>query len=148
MKTLRRRKRRINLTEQRVSYIKKLIASLPGNKQLTWNELVGEIKNQTSYLWSRQALQSHSEIKTAYENKREEYRKFRKTGKPPRELLPEHEILAQKYAGVRAENAELLKTLHAYDVRLITYLQNAIGKGISQEQLERPLVPPNRGQTD
>lgn len=148
MKTRRRSKRRENLTELRISYIEKLIVSFSCEKLLTWQALVGEVKNQTGYLWSRQALQAHSDIKTAYDNKRNEYRTFRKTGKHIRERLPEHEILEQKYAGVKAENAELRKTLKAYDVRLITYLQNAISHGISQEQLDRPLPPPYRGQTD
>ena len=148
MERRQRSKRHAILSESRVLHITKLISGLPSQTSPTWERIVKEVESQTGCLWSRQALEAHVKIKLAYKNKKQEFRALSSTGMSPRTRLPEKMILEQKYQSLRDENSELRNTLLDYDVRLITYTQNAINHGITQEQLERPLVPPHRGQTD
>jgi hypothetical protein len=93
-------------------------------------------------------LQAHQPIKDAYDNHAQRFREYRQTGKNPRAKPPEIVVLQQKLDKERAENADLRETLRQYDERLCTYFQNALRHGISPEQLEAPLVPPYRSQTD
>ena len=49
---------------------------------------------------------------------------------------------------LEAELEQLRKTLRAYDDRFVRYVGNALRLGIRQEELERELLPIDRGTTD
>lgn len=136
------------LNKVREGHIVGLIAAMPCEKPPTWSAIVQLIQNETGCSWSRQALQAHEAIKDAYIKKNRQYRTYRDTGKTPRERLPEHLVLENKISELSEEVCDLRATLEKYDSLLTTYMVNAINLGLTQEQLERPLTPPYRGQTE
>ncbi|CAM2191451.1 putative Hypothethical protein [Paraburkholderia kururiensis] len=143
-----RRKMKRRLTKNEVTLLAKLITGLPSNQAVSWESIVALAKRQFDYVWTRQALQAHPDIKNAYSERGKLHSQFCKTGKTPRATAPEIDVLQQKLDKEQAENAQNRETLREYDELLCTYVTNAIKHGISPEQLGAPLVPPYRAQSD
>ncbi|MEO9383642.1 hypothetical protein [Chromobacterium phragmitis] len=139
---------RRHLTERQILHIATLIKEWTTPTPPTWEKIVTLVAQELHHQWSRQTLQSHPQIKQAYENKVATCRSQLKTGKQPPQRLPEHIVLEQKLEQLKNENEELQARLHEYDELLLCYLGNAIRYGVTQEQLEQPLIPPSRQQTD
>ncbi|MBX9348502.1 hypothetical protein K5M36_15510 [Chromobacterium vaccinii] len=139
---------RRHLTERQILHIATLIKEWTTPTPPTWEKIVTLVAQELHHQWSRQTLQSHPQIKQAYENKVAACRSQLKTGKQPPQRLPEHIVLEQKLEQLKNENEELQARLHEYDELLLCYLGNAIRYGVTQEQLEQPLIPPSRQQTD
>ncbi|MBP4047406.1 hypothetical protein [Chromobacterium violaceum] len=136
------------MTERQILHIAALIKEWTNSAPPTWKRIVTLVAQELHHQWSRQTLQSHPQIKQAYENKVAACRYQLKTGKQPPQHLPEHIVLEQKLEQLENENEELKARLHEYDELLLRYLGNAIRYGVTQEQLEQPLTPPPRQQTD
>ncbi len=144
----RKPNQRRHLTERQILHIAALIKEWANSAPPTWERIVTLVAQELHHQWSRQTLQSHPQIKQAYENKVAACRYQLKTGKQPPQHLPEHIVLEQKLEQLESENEELNARLHEYDELLLRYLGNAIRYGVTQEQLEQPLIPPSRQQTD
>ncbi|MFV8511341.1 hypothetical protein ACNRBV_09550 [Ralstonia pseudosolanacearum] len=142
----RSKKRR--LTDDEVTRIASLIKGQPSTAPMTWEDVVRLVDSYIGHEWSRQTLQAHGKIKSAYDEHARRHQQHRATGKAPATKAPEIVVLQQKLEKERMENATLRETLREYDERLCTYLQNAISHGLTPEQLGAPLIAPYRAQTE
>jgi hypothetical protein len=61
--------RRIRITDQHVGTICDIIERWP--RPITWNEIISESVRTLGHFWTRQDLERHESIKTAYAAKRD-----------------------------------------------------------------------------
>src|SRR3954469_8090769 len=61
--------RRVRITNQHVDAIRGIIERWPS--PITWNEVIAESARTLGHTWTRQALERHEAIKTAYAAKRD-----------------------------------------------------------------------------
>jgi hypothetical protein len=124
-----------------------MIGGQSADIQCEWEDIAKLGESLFGYKWTRQTLQSRDDIKKAYDAHTNKRRHVRKTGKLPPTKAPEVDVVEQKLAKLRTEYTALERTLKSYDELLVRYMHNAIRLGLSLEQLEAPLVKPERGQT-
>lgn len=136
-------KKRKLLSSEGVIRVVRAIQAAPAMDSLTWSD-IQRIAGQHAgdgYIWTRQALERHPEIKSAYLAHDVERRKRAKRGGVAGRRLSE----PQKIARLESEIEVLRKTLRDYDERFATYLVNATRHGLTVEQLADPLQRPSRG---
>jgi len=146
-KQRKRSKRSVRLTDAYKSIIRTLINKWPENRRLTWEDVIKMAEEAIGNRWTRQALCSHEELNAAYETAVQRYTTYRLRGPKKKVHADETEVLRQRSARLAAEIDALKETLRKSDDRLVRYLGNAIRHGITQEMLEAPLIPIDRGRT-
>jgi hypothetical protein len=116
---------------------------MTASQPLTWADIqrLASEHAGAGYKWTRQALERHAAIKSAYLTHETARRKLIKSGGRTGRRLTE----PQKMARLEQESEVLHKRLDEYDERFATYLANAIAHGLTVEQLSRPLERPSRG---
>jgi len=134
---------RQHLSKEGVMRTVRVIQATPPLACLTWSDIQKIASEQAGggYVWTRQALERHAEIKRAYQFHEERRKKLtRRGGKGVSRLTDD-----QKLSRLEQENEALRKTLSEYDARFATYLANAIGHGMSLQEISKPLSAPSRG---
>lgn len=112
---------------------------------LTWQAVIDLAEGLFLYRWSRQALESHEAIKTAFQTRQIEGP--RKARRAPRD--PALAIYARQVEALQDENRALKAKLAAYEQRFARWLANALTeKGMTEARLDAALPPNDRGQTD
>lgn len=142
MNNSRRRARKF-LTEDGIVRVVRAIESLSVTTALTWEDVKRLASEHAGdgYVWTRQALEKHRQIKDAYLSHESARRRHAKSGNRTSGRLSEPQRLARLEAEVEALRA----TLNQYDQRFATYLANAVAHGMTVQQLSAPLRPPSRG---
>jgi len=136
-------KKRKLLSSEGVIRIVRAIQAAPAMDSLTWLDIqrIASEHAGDGYIWTRQALERHAEIKSAYLAHDVERRKRAKRGGAAGRRLSE----SQKIARLESEIEALRKTLREYDERFATHIVNALRHGLTVEQLGEPLRRPSRG---
>lgn len=141
----RRKKRARNLSD---ADIKEIVEILDGwtTKDLSWQRLVDEVSRRTFRTYTRQALFKKERIRIAFETTKKRFPATKNT--PSRNVSPEVQSLLDckarleaKIERLEAENNRLLE-------QLVVLSRNAYARGLSAEDLNQPLPPVNRGQTE
>lgn len=125
-----------HLTESDVLRICTLVATWP-LPTITWDALTHEVKLRLGVLWSRQALQKHPSIRSAFQQKKRS---------PVRQRMKDLELAALQRLRNRIQ--ELEATLGRYEERFACHIFNARRGGLSLQDLEAPLPRVGRGQSD
>ena len=137
------KKRRQRLSSDGVKRIVRAIQATDPALEVTWKDvqkLAGEHAGN-GYIWTRQALERHADIKAAYLAHEMSRKKLAKDAVRSGRRYTE----SQKIARLEQECADLRATLDRYDERFATYIANAISHGLSVEQLSTPLSAPTLG---
>ena len=143
----KRNKRAVRLSDAHKAILRTLIGKWPENRRLTWNGVIRIAEEALGYTWTRQALCSHEELSAAYEGAVKRYSSFRLNGSKKKVEGDEVEVLRQRTARLTAEIDALKETLRKSDDRFVRYIGNAIWHGVTQEMLEAPLIPIDRGRS-
>jgi hypothetical protein len=134
------------LSQLDVTKICSLIGSWPGSK-ITWDLVVEHVQSFVGHRWTRQALEKHDRIKTAYHARRNSLRSGNRRRRTA-PLNPAEVLLRQRVEGLQAEIDGLKAQITAYEDLFIRHHYNAHARGISEAELAAPLPPIDRGQTD
>jgi hypothetical protein len=129
--------------------IRDICSMLDGWKgPLTWNALLAGVKGLTGQMYSRQALDSHDEIKTAYAVRKGILQNVKDAeavaGGPAASGRPTEERMARlvaENARLRAENDRLLGMF-------AVWAYNAALHGLNKERLNQPMPSTDRGRTN
>lgn len=112
---------------------------------LTWQAAIDLAEGLFAHKWTRQAFESHAEIKAAFQTRQAEGP--RKAKRTPRD--PALAMYAKQIEALEEENRTLRGKLAAYEQKLARYIANALTvKGMTEAVLDAPLPPNDRGQTD
>lgn len=125
--------RYVHLTPQYVQQLVTCINEWDASKPLTWGAVVTFGRQQLNVLWTRQTLAKNDAIRSAYEARRQDFRKGRTGPRSPKHPRD------QQLAKLKNEYNELQETLKKYDRLLITYIRNATRHGWPLDKLEQPL---------
>lgn len=131
--------RRVRITDQHVDAIRNIIDRWP--RPITWNEIIAESARNLGHTWTRQALERHEAIKAAYAAKRDAQAK-------PCPIDPTVALLIQKVERQVQEIGRLEKLVESYKDLFIRYQYNAHARGIAPAELEMPLPPIDRRQSE
>lgn len=116
---------------------------------LTWERLAGRVETVLGRPFSRQALDAHSKIKLAYQARKVRIRRVLasvRAGKPDlSEVTPELAMALQRASALQARVDTLQATVDAYEMKFIIWLYNARVMGLSENVLNAPLAPVDRG---
>ena len=116
---------------------------------LTWERLTARVTLVLGRPFSRQALDAHAKIKIAYQSRKSRLRKVLasvRAGKPDlNEIPPELAMALQRAETLQARVDRLQTTVDAYELKFVTWLYNARIAGMSEDVLNAPLPPVDRG---
>ena len=105
--------------------------------KLTWELLCQEIEKRVYIRYTRQALNSHKEIKLAYKTAK---------ARPPEKLINGRKIYSDfeaiesdRIERLKAENERLKAEVASWQERYNRWVYNAYSRGLSEGDLERPL---------
>lgn len=116
---------------------------------LTWERLTDRVALVLGRPFSRQALDAHAQIKVAYQSRKVRLRKILasvRAGKPDMsEIPPELAMALQRAEALRARVDRLQTTVDTYELKFVTWLYNARIAGMSEDVLNTPLPPVDRG---
>jgi hypothetical protein len=131
-----------------IELIAKLVREMPINLRPSWPAIIILAQAATGKAFSRQSLSSHEPIEQSYQARIDDYRRRRSTGLEPREPIVDDDPEQRRVRNIELENASIRGKIEAYEDLLIRIIQNAMSFGITQEQLEAPLVPREQGRSD
>lgn len=137
-------KRSKNLDDQAIEEIVKIIDGWTG--KLTWELLIKAILIRMYQEYRRQALYNHVRIRDAFALKKKMLRNGKEVASD--NVSPEVQALLQKIARLESENARLESENNNLLMQFATWAHNAAQRNLSEEYLNQPLPPVNRGQTD
>ena len=127
--TRKRRKRAPTLTPARIEGIADIIRTWRG--RLTWRRLCEEIERQSHASYTRQALDRHLQIKTAYNLRRGSGASPDQTENPSRS--------EERLQKLRLQVKELEKIQQNLLERFARWSVNAAQRGLDEDYLDRPL---------
>jgi len=134
---------RRRVTEADVSKVIGLIQTWPDTR-ITWPLLVERVSSYLGQSWTRQALERHEPIKTAYQAVRDGRRRARASSP----VDPAETVWKRRAEALHAEVEELKRRLERYEERFVRYEYNASKHGLKSGVLGQPLPPIDRGRTD
>lgn len=135
----------MKLTSRQVASIASTVRKLDDADRPTWDTVARIAKELTRHQFSRQALEKHSSIKTAYSERVDAYRRRRATG---RSETRDADSPPTQENELSEATKRFKQQLEEYDRRLILLVSNATARGISLEELEADLSRRNRGWSD
>lgn len=128
--------------------IELIVSVLDGwSSKLTWDLLAEAIEKRTRVRYTRQALDKHARIKTAFQLTKERLSGAPRTARKHKLSEAEAEALAQRYERLQAENKRLERENNRLLEQFQTWLYNAHLKGLTKEYLSTPLPRVDREQT-
>ena len=118
-----------------------IIRRMPGTP--TWQRIVRAVGEETSFAYTRQALQAHAPIKAAYDDRRR--------GDPavpggPR-LSARARATIEREKGYKRQIVELQAELARYRDKFVLWSHNAYARGLSEQLFERDLPPIDRARS-
>ena len=116
-----------------------LIRSWP-TLPLTWDLITGSVALRGIGGWTRQALAGNERILEAYRQRKVALAK----GKTKTSRDPAVVVLKRQVEDLQARLADVQGKLAAYEERFLIMIRNAAVKGVSPDELERPLLPIDR----
>lgn len=132
------------LSASDVAAIRAIIEGWPDDGRITWEELVRHVRGTLGRTWSRQALDRHAEIKSAYLQRR----RIEREDPGRRKVDPAEVVQARHVASLKARIAELEERLAAYEAIFVRHQFNAERKGVMPGELDMPLPDIDRRRTD
>ena len=148
-----RRRHRVDaqhMTDADVERAVRLLDEWPRGRRgrLSWDRLKSALE-ESGRTWSRQTLDAKPEIARAFQTAKKKLRNGRDpapaSAQPDEEAIPPIdpaiELLQRKIAGLEAEIVRLTAALGRYDERFIRYQRNAQLRGMTIDELNRPLPP-------
>lgn len=115
---------------------------------MTWDRITDRVALVLRRPFSRQALEAHGRIKTAYQTRKVRLRRVIasvRAGKPDlEEVPPELALVLRRSEALQARVDRLQVTVDAYDAKFVTWLHNARIAGISEDALNAPLPKVDR----
>lgn len=140
----RRKKRARNLSDVD---IKEIVEILDGwtAEELSWQRLVDEVSRRTFRTYTRQALFKKERIRIAFEITKKRCPVIKDT--PSRKISPEVQFILDSKARLEAKVERLEVENNRLLEQLVVLSRNAYARGLSAEDLNRPLPPVNRRQT-
>ncbi|TIO79347.1 MAG: hypothetical protein E5X74_10115 [Mesorhizobium sp.] len=132
-KSKARPKRRVAITEEYIADIREFIVEWRGVP--TWEDIVNEAERVCGHKWSRQGLNKHKEIVDAYHDKVSTKSIMPHVAEGDLAIMHLEEKVQQK----EVELQQLRRQLKTYDELFVRYQANAHRRGITPEELERPL---------
>lgn len=134
-----------NLDDAAIELIVSVLDGWAG--KLTWDLLAEAIEKRTRVRYTRQALDKHGRIKTAFQLTKERLAGAPRAARKPKLSEAEAEALAQRYERLLAENERLERENNRLLEQFQTWLYNAHLKGLTKEYLSSPLPHVDREQT-
>ena len=132
-----------HLSRQDIAAIVNLIRGWEETK-LTWSAICEEAEPLIGKLPTRQSLNAHEAITTAYQTKKDLLK-----GKAPKKPRPASlNAAASRIANLEAELAEVKEQNRRYKQMFTIWQYNAYKKGISESQLNMPLPKIDRERSD
>lgn len=133
---------RRHLTSADISKVVGLIQSWPEGR-ITWPLLVEYVALYVGHRWTRQALERHEAIKSAYLSVRDG-----RTSTTSRTQDPAEVVRQRRTETLQRKVEQLKQQLATYEERFVRYEYNAHVRGVSPAELDRPLPEIDRGRTD
>lgn len=130
------------LTDPDIEVICSILDGWNGN--LTWNALIDAVIVRLKRKYTRQALDRHSRIKSAYSNRKEALRG--KTARPEVKSL-ELQMSLERIDRLKAEIQRLMAENKQLLEQFARWAYNAHCKGLTEWQLNQPLPPVDRART-
>jgi hypothetical protein len=116
---------------------------------LTWDRVGERTALVLGRPFTRQALDGHLAIKAAFQARKRRLRRIReavRSGKQADdEMPPELAFAIQRADALQTKVDRLQATLDAYEAKFVVWLFNARAGGLSEERLNTPLAPVDRG---
>lgn len=113
--------------------------------KLTWDLLIDAIKSSIATEYTRQALAGHERIVKAFSLRKTS---LSKDAGRPSSGDTRIDGLIETIDTLKAENARLNQECVGHRAMFIRWTQNALIKGLTEEQLNAPLPPVFRGATE
>ncbi|MBA4784382.1 MAG: hypothetical protein H2046_01275 [Rhizobiales bacterium] len=130
------------LTSEDIEQIVGLLTSWRG--KLTWELLLKRVEALLRRKFSRQGLNKHDNLRTAFQQAKKRLR----TSEPkPSKPLPEIELLQRTIDSLQAELAVIKAERGRYEEKFVTWLYNARSRGVSELDLNRRLPEVDRGRS-
>lgn len=132
-----------HLSRQDIAAIVNLIRGWEETK-LTWSAICEEAEPLIGKLPTRQSLNAHEAITTAYQTKKDSLK-----GKAPKKPRPASlNAAASRIANLEAELAEVKEQNRRYKQMFTIWQYNAYKKGVNESQLNMPLPKIDRERSD
>ncbi len=128
--------------------IELIVSVLDGwSSRLTWELLADTIETRTRVRYTRQALDKHARIKTAFQLTKERLSGAPRVARKHKLSEAETEALAQRYERLLAENERLGRENNRLLEQFQIWLYNTHLKGLTPEYLNTPLPSVDRERT-
>ena len=134
-----------NLDDEAIGLIVSVLDGWSG--KLTWDMLADVLEKRIRFRYTRQALDKHARIKTAFQLTKERLSGAPRAPHKQKLSEAEAEALAQRNARLLAENERLERENNRLLEQFQTWLYNAHLKGLTKDYLNSPLPRVNREQT-
>jgi len=125
-----------HITDQDIEKIVKLIDQWDDEVKFTWEKLCGLALKRFNIAATRQTLQGYSRIKSAYDDKKVD---FRVNGKRKEKIPPSLNFAGKRIAKLEAENSRLKKEQERMLAQFVVWQYNAYAHGVNMDKLNRPL---------
>lgn len=136
-----------NMTDQDVEEVCKILDGWHGEK-LTWEGLVKAIELRFDKTWSRQALDRHPRIKSAFTLKKRMGQKSPPASEEDKKIPVELRKALESIERLESENARLKMENEQLLEQFVRWSYNAAAaKGLTREVLDKPLTKIDRGST-
>ncbi|RKE25874.1 hypothetical protein B0G76_7431 [Paraburkholderia sp. BL23I1N1] len=136
---MRRLRKHPRLSDANAALIARMIDDLPQKAVITWSDVVALASKQLRVKWSRQTLEKRKQIKDAYLRRFAQRRGIDEKG--PRRSGRAGEEAERRILNLKDENEKLRRRLEEYDRRLMRYVLNAIAHGVTEKELDAPILP-------
>lgn len=128
--------------------IELIVGILDGwSAKLTWDQLIDAIEERIRVRYTRQALDKHSRIKTAYQVTKERLSGTPRIERSKRLSDVEASALTERLKRIEAENNRLKVENERLLEQFVTWAYNAHLKGLTKEYLNNPLPHVDRERT-
>lgn len=125
--------------------IEKIVGIIDGcTEKLTWDWLCDNATKAVGKRPTRQSLNTHTRIKSAFKNKKERL----KSGAGEIKTPPSLAVAAQRIKRLEEENARLKKENDLLLEQFVVWQYNAHRNGLSEAQLNDPLPVINRDSSE
>lgn len=131
------KRRARNLDDQA---IERIVGVLDGwSAKLSWESLIDEIEKRLGVRYTRQALDKHARIKSAYQVTKTRLGKVPSSDRRQRLLDADVGAITERLKRLEAENARLKVENEGLLEQFVTWSYNAYLKGLTKEYLNTPL---------
>lgn len=136
-----------NITDQDVEAVCLIIDGWSSTEKLSWEGLVAAVENRLEQKWSRQALDRHSRISTAFRLKKRSLQSRSSKVKKEDGMATEMRELLETNAKLKSTIERLEQENHGLLERFMRWSYNAASRGLTEEFLDKPLYRVDRGST-